>query len=380
MPGQGIGISKRVAQTTIAKWGQLVSEQTEQRYVLLAMMKKKGRIVHGCHGGEYRWVVRYRDHPIKGFIDMDPIDYVRENTKVNANLPWRSYRVTDVISEREKLENGGAQAMISIFKNREEVMRRGAIRQLAGEFFKDGNLAANSADDKWHGIESFMSIGSQTAADLLATTHDDTYAGNSTAVAGLGADAESARVWTPVVVNCDRTPSGGTQRDWADYADEYLRKGFLEASYGAGPEDNIDVALLTKTAFEALLNILDDKERIQVRRGGEAAVVKLGFDKFVEVDGVSVGWDAGVPSSDGTTADGGSNSDNSGAGVTVHGYGFNTSRMKLMCMGPKGSKGIWRARTTFNDDYQADRIFMSHVGNLCFESPRHFVKFADISS
>lgn len=375
MPGQGIGISDRVSKTTLAKWQKRLSVQTIQRYPFLSMLKAKGRIKHVDGGGEFRWIVQYRDHPLGSFIDMDAQDFSRQHLVTNANLPWRSYSVKDVISEREKLENGGEAAIIKILARRDEMMRRGAARQLAGEWFKDGNLAANAAREDFHGIESFMSIGTQTATDDLATSHDDSYAGLSTAVGGLGSDAESARVWTPVVVNCGKQDGSGNTLAWENYADEYIRLGALEASYGAASEDNIDTVLLTKTAFRQLLNILDDKERIIASKGA-SQMAKLGFSNFIELDGVEIGWDAGVPSGDGSTA-GGSNTA-SAAGDTVYGYGFNFDMVSLMLLG-KG-KDLWKVRMTFNDDFQADRIFMGMVGNLCFESPRHFVKFADISA
>src|SRR5690606_23186789 len=120
MPGTGIGISDRVAQVTIAKWAKQVSEQTTNRYVLLKLLQQKGRI-QGCDGGgEYRWPVRYRDHPLGSFIDMDPHAVTRENTKINANLPWSAYSATDAISKRERMENGGEAAMVKIFAKREE--------------------------------------------------------------------------------------------------------------------------------------------------------------------------------------------------------------------------------------------------------------------
>lgn len=381
MAGEGVSTigSDRVAQVTIAKWAKKVSEQTTQRYLLLKMMQEKGR-VQGCDGGgEYRWPVRYRDVPITGFIDMDPVEVTRESTKTNAVLGWRSYRTGDFISRRERLENAGEAAMVKIFASREEDIRRMAIRQLAGEFFKDGNRAAATADgkDEWHGIESFMSIGAQTNTDELATSHDDTYAGLSTAVAGL--DADSTRVWTPVIVNCNRVV-GGSTRAWADYGDEYLRTGFLEAAYGQGAEDNIDVALLTKSAFKDLLNILDDKERVPISRGAGMGSAGFGVETVgaIELDGVKIMWDAGVPLGDGATTYGGSET-GSANGSTVYGYGFNTNRMKLLLLGGGSGKQIWQSEVNYNATYKGHEIFLYLVGNLVFESPRHFVKFAAIS-
>ena len=360
MAGEGVGVSERVAKTTISQWSKMVSEQTVDRYILLKMLQSKGRISYGNSGGEMRWVIRYKDHELKGFPDNSPVSFGRVHTLKNATLPWRGYHLTDAITLREKLEQGGKEAMIKVFANREETIRRAAIRQMSGEWFKDGNTAANAAAETFHGVESFMGItpGSQVASDALATVNADTYAGLSTAVGGI-TGATNDRMWTPVIVSTNKTGAS-----WTDNCDEFIRKLLIEACYGAGPEDNQDLILLTKAAYEELLNKLDDKERLNFKRGTDVGVAKFGFDKFVELDGCSIGWDAGVPATDVN-------------GDTVQGYSFNTSRMKLKVLG-KG-KSLFKSRVTFNDNYQADHIFLYLLGNLQFESPRHFGKLAAIA-
>ena len=361
MAGEGIGVSERVARTTISQWSKMVSEQTIDRYILLKMLQSKGRISYGNSGGEMRWVVRYRDHELKGFPDNAPISFGREHTLLNAKLPWRGYHLTDAITLREKLEQGGKEAMIKVFSNREEVMRRAAGRQLSGEWFKDGNSAANAAAETFHGLESFMSQSAHTATQALCDTQNDTYAGLSTAIGGI-TGATNSKMWTPTIVHTNKTV-GGTPQPWTDKADEYIRKLLIENCYGAGPEDNQDLILLTKDSYEGLLNVLDGKEQLNFRRGESTGVAKFGFDKFVELDGCSIGWDAAVPSTD-------------AAGNTVRGYSFNTSRMKLKVLG--SGKSLFKSRVTFNDNYQADHIFLYLLGNLVFESPRHFGKLADL--
>ena len=107
MAGQGIGISERVAQVTISKWATMVSEQTTRKLPLLGLLKSKGKISYGNHGGEYRWPVRFQDHQLGSFIDGAAQQFARELTLTNANLPWSAYSGQDVITRREKLENGG---------------------------------------------------------------------------------------------------------------------------------------------------------------------------------------------------------------------------------------------------------------------------------
>lgn len=354
----GTGISPRVAKVTIEEWSRTVSEEAEKHLPLLALMRKRGRIKQGdASGGGMRWVVRVKDHQLTGFQDMQPVQFSRLDTKVNAYLPWRGYYLQDAISLREKLENKGPEAIIKIFSGREEVMRRAGVRGLADKFYLDGNLAANAANEEFHGIESFMGISTQTDSDELATTHDDTYGGLSTAVGGL--DSVNTRAWTPVIVNTDRDPGSGVL-SWENYADEYMRLGLLKATYGSGPQDMVDLVCLTQDSYRDFLNLMDQKERLNVDRGQGQGLAALGF-KSISFDGVDVIWDAAVPSTDDD-------------GATVHGYGWTISQMELRLL---NDGKLFTGEITKNDSYRTDNIFLYIVGNLKF-NPRHFVKFADI--
>lgn len=368
MAGEGVGVSQRVALTTIAKWMRALSKQTTQKYAFLSLLQSKGGIEYGCSGGQLRWGVKYRDHDLSAHIDGAPKQFAKVKTLFNAFLPWTGYESSEVITLQEKLEHGGSEAMIEIFAGREKQMREGLLRQMGREWFKDGNAVGSTS---FHGIESFCSVGGQTAADELATAPNDTYAGKSTAYTSLKATAvkgtdEEYGVWSPVIVNTNRTPSGGSLRTWEEYADEYLRLGIIEAQYGTTQEENLDLILLTKTAYRQFVNVVDDKERINIKRGSDAALTALGFSGALEFDGVSIMWDQGIAATDGQSN-------------TVHGYGFNVDQMGLKILGGGKRKTLFGAKVTWNDDYASDRIYMFLLGNLCFYSPRRHVKFCDIS-
>jgi hypothetical protein len=339
-----------------------------EKFVFLKKLQQHGNISFGNHGGELRWVVKYRDHDISGYTDGAPKQFQKVKTVFNAALPWRGYESSDVITEQEKLEHGGEEAVVDIFNSRQQMMKEGLQRQLGREFYKDGNATGN--ERTFHGIESFCSMTGQAAADELATTPNDSYAGTSTAYTALKSAAvkgtdEEYGVWSPVIVNTNRTPSGGSLRNWENYADEYIRLGLIEAERGSQADERCDLILLTKTAYRQLLNIMDDKERVAVTRG-QNSMTEFGFKGGISIDGVDCMWDFGIPGTD-------------GASDVVSGYGLNTSRVKLKILGNKKSKSLWRTRVTWNDDYASTRIWCNLLGNMCFESPRHFIKFAAIS-
>lgn len=370
--GDGVSSSsERVAKATIAEWSKKVSEETKRNLIMVAMLEKKGLISYGHSGGQHRWVVRKSEFGLNGFPDMVPTQVTRLDTKLNAYLPRRGYYVSEAISLREKLEQGGPEAMIKIFDGREKLMREGVIRSLATEFYVDGESAAGIAGEKFHGIESMMGItaGSQSSSDLLATVHADTYAAISTVLGSAAGSVASThpmyRMWTPLIVNTLYNPGSGVQA-WADFAIDYIRALLIRSMVGQGPDDRIDLITLTRDAYENLLNLMDDKERILVNRGSGEELVSLGFRNIVEVDGCPVTWDLAIPATD---VD----------GKTVRGYGWTTSQMELQVLGEKKGKELFTSRLDWNGSYAADVIFMWLLGNLKFNSPRRFGKLVGIA-
>lgn len=368
--GDGIGVSERVAQTTIAEWAKKVGEELTRNLVLLSMLQKKGRISYGHSGGQMRWVVRKAEHPLSGFVDMQPVTFERLNTKENAFLGWRGQKASDIITLREKLENSGPEAMIKAFEVREELIREGVIRAMAEQVYVDGNSAAAVAAEQFHGLESFMGIaaGSQTATSIIATVHNDSYANLNTVVGGVGGDATNTRtnrLWTPVIINTSQTPTAGLKA-WADYGLEYIREMLIRGTYGMGDGERMNLVILNQDAYTSLLNLMDDKERILVNRGAGEELVSLGFTNIVEVDGVPVTWDYACPTTDADSK-------------TVRGYGLNTNKVEFCVLGPKGQKNLFSSRVDFNVSFQADCVFLWLIGNFKFQSPRHFGKLVDIT-
>lgn len=364
MAGGGLGTSQRVAEVTIEKWIKKVSELTVRNLVLLAKLSKKGLMQYGADGHQMRWPIRKSEHQLNPFPDAVPVGYVRKNTKDNAYLGWRGYYLSDTITLREKLEQGGPAAMIKIFNSREKLIRETAMRRLAYEFYKDGGSAAGIAAERIHGIETlFSTIGAQTASDVLATAPQGTYAGLSMVPGAVSTETDMTRIWTPNGVNTNRNPGSGAQ-SWEANADEFIRAGLIRTTYGNSEGDRPDLITTTQEAYEQLCNILDGKERLVVNRGQSADLVSMGFTNVIEVDGCPVMWDLACPTTDAN-------------GDVVQGYGWTTDRLEFHLLGSE--KQVFKAEVTFNDTYRADNIFVYMLGNLRFESPRYFMKFAAIS-
>lgn len=359
--GEGVGVTNRVAHVTIAKWIKKLSDLTKRKLVILAKLEKSGLITYGHHGGQIRWPVEKEEHDFNPFIDGRENTFQRVETTDNAFLGWRGWSMNDFITRQEKLENGGPQAMIEVFNNREKTMRRSAMRRMAAKLYADGNSATGIANNDMHGIESFMGVGAQVDADVDASVHADTYANLSTLEGAVS--TEFTRVWTPNIISTNRNPGAGNQ-DWEDHADEYIRELNIRGQFGQGTDEQLDLCTLNRDAYRDLLNIMDGKEQIQVIRGQSEGMVGIGF-KAVEVDGLPVTWDSAVPTTD-------------GAGAVVRGYGWTTEQMELMLLGP--DKQLFKGDVTFSSTYQGDEIFLWTLGNFRFESPKYFGKLVDLAA
>ena len=364
-PGDGVGVSQRVQRTTISRWNKKLNNEITQEYALLAEMEKRKQIKYiNDGGGQFRWGFHARDVPLGHYVDGTAKSFQRNDLEEVAKLGWRTYDASEIITSLEKAQHKGGHAMIDVFSERSPRIRKGLKRRLAGQFFVDGEAAGFT--EGWHGIESFMGIGPQTVGDELQTSSTDTYGGLPTSFTGLSGGSidlsEGYKCFTPVIVNCNRDTGGGPVL-WDAAGDEYLRVAISEASYGPG--DKLDLILLRKLAMRQLKNILDDKEQVYTDRGqGHPSEVAFGFQK-IWYDGVALMEDVGIPALD-------------PAGRVIHGYGFDMSKIYLKVLNAKPKTTIFSVDVDWSIDYQADKIYWCSFSNLCFDSPRHFAKFANL--
>ena len=370
--GDGIGVTSRVSKVTLSKWIKKVSDQAERKMALVPILRKKGRINTLDGGGDLRWPVRYKYHDLLGHVDGLDRQVSRLNDLVNATLPWAGYEVVDAITPVEKAQNKGESAIVRIFDQKISQMQMSAAQRMAGQLYNDASVAQANIPLPLHGIESMMSIGSQTATAEFQSSSDDTYAGISTSRTVWTSDttAPGYEGWTPVVVNGNRTVSGSAV-DWADAADEYLRAGLLKAHVTNDPDDMCDVVLLTQTRFKDLLNLLDDKERKTVAPDYAESAYGFRPGSTVQYEGAMVNWDAACPASDADSYE-------------VFGYGFNTSKMELCMLDvpgfSRGKDSLFGFAEFLDPGTAASWLRLLFYGQLRFESPRYFVKFSKMGA
>lgn len=347
----------RILKTTRENWSENLADATIEMHPMLKLMQGAGNLVYNCDGTDLKWTVQYKERVLTPYADFDDLAFNRTDIYQTASLDTRGYKLVDAISEKEMLQNKGKHAIIKIFGRMAEDMQKQAGNRLCAEFYVDGNATGNGK--RFHGIESFMSYTSQTASDELATTLNDTYGGLSTAKGNYGGSSgeRSYDFWSPVIVSTNRT---GTA--WSTDADQFLRRAIVDMSRSQLKSESLDLILLTRDSYRALLNLLDSKERVMVDKS-DVGIRKFGFKDTVNFDGVDVTFDPDIPSTDAYSD-------------TVRGYGLTTSKMKLKLLGDS----LWHASgDDFDVSKQSFTWWVGLYGNLVFESPKHFAKFVDLA-
>jgi hypothetical protein len=351
----------RVLHATREQWTKELSDQTLESHALLKLLKER-KNVKFVTGTKMVWTVKFKELALQGHSDMANVTFGRTTLTKKPELDWRAYKMTDSISEQELAENGkGDTQIIDLFADKLKQMEEDANSRLCRELYVDGNATGNEL--KFHGIESFCSVSTQTAGDLFATTLNDSYAGLNTAKGSYDSDSTSRGYdfWSPVIVS-----TNATGETWAAKAVEQLRRGITETRRTMRKDHRLDLIVCNRSNYRAVLDLLDDKERLVVNQAN--SIARFGFGDVVQVDGCDVTIDPDIPSTDG-------NSD------TIRAYGFNTSQMELCILKQPNKKDqLWNASgDVFREDNMAFRFWIGTYGNLKFFSPRHFAKFVDLA-
>jgi len=354
------------ASITINKYIRKVTEEIMRKRVLLAMLQSKGRVTFNNTGLKVDWKVRHKRTPITPFEDGGSIVFTRQNKHKTAQLPYRSYNVSEQMYKADKLMNSGKEAIVKKYSDMTKSLLDDIRDQFSVEVVtRDGNAAGST--NRIHGLESVFSATNN--ASSLVGTNNDTYAGLATARGTYGGTQSSDALWpdgscdsqydfwSPLVVNYNSTlaaSSGGwtsSTKTWTNTCIEALRFAIINTQRNA---NDLDCFILEKNLYRQALDRIADKERVLINRNQDAGMTKLGF-KGVNVDGVDIYWEVGL-----------------NAGV---GYGLCMDELELMSQ--QGQ--LFVSETDFNLEKVADRVAIDFYGNLRMISPRSLCKLAALA-
>jgi len=369
----------RTAATTLADHIRDEEQAWMKNYQLGALLEANGRISYNHGGRGMTWPVRYRKHAMEGNTGETPRNFARKNLWKVAALPnKRGYQATDSISKGEMLENRGEPAIIKLFDDFVERISESMKQGVGPEFYIDGNATGN--EQSWHGLESAFgatqTVTAGTAGAVARTANaadfvgypNDTYAELSTVLGNEGGEGDPVATWpngvndpefdfwSPLLVNYTCSGFSGAADTWAAQGDEALRFGIIHGQRNSLQDGQMTNVLLDRNLYFQLLNLIDNKEQLNVNRGEDWSLVRLGFKNVVGFDGIEVSWETGIP-----------------ANV---GYGLNYKNIELRCM----EDTIFKSEGPFYDEHtQNYNAVVYTLSNMKLNSPRNFVKYLTLA-
>lgn len=356
-----------IAETTIRDYFRDVEDDVVRNRKLLALMQSRGRITFNHSGLAMNWKVRYKRGLMKGYGDMDVVTFVRRNRHKSAELGWRAYTLDESVSKWDKLKNRSTEAIVNVIGDKVKTMSDDVDSQFGDKMYLDGNATGN--EKEIHGFESMMGTsGVQTAAPV--GTPSDTYAEISTTLANYGGSwslsganstwpvgigSEEYDFYSPLIVSYTNSFWAATTDTWPNTCQEALRYGIFHAQRNSGRKGQIDMILLDRELYRQFAEALAAKEHINIQQGGgkRDTLTSLGFGDVIWFEGVEVTSEYGVP-----------------PGV---GYGFNIDYMELCSQQANLFESMGPIA---HEDDKSFRFSVDFFGNMKFESPRNFVKWA----
>jgi hypothetical protein len=265
---------------------------------LLALLKSWGRIKFNVTGPGLNWKVVMDRNDFVPYSDLQEQVFNRPNRYKQAELGWAGYRMSEQISEMERLQNGDSKtAIIKLVADTADRMMDDMGYGFNNELFVDGSLAANAGR-----ISGLKTVLGKTGNSAVAFPVSNTsYAGiDMTPAAYGGALIDGAwpygqmdpnyAFFTPLQVAYDVASTAhwpGTT--WADNCIGALRYGLLYARNRRGAQGRVSQIFVTATMWGQLATEYEEKVRLPVERGEKQSLYNLGFGgEVINFDGVEV--------------------------------------------------------------------------------------------
>lgn len=195
-----------IINSTRHKYMKGASDLTLRKRLLLAMLKRRGRIVYNASGDECRWQVEFSQPGVSAYGDGGVIDFSNHDAYRQLGVDWRGYVATDTMTKKQQRMNSGDEALVKIFQNKQNNLMKAIRNNFAGELYRDGS--APGRENNIHGLETFMKAGACTSGDKVAAPNAEY--GVTRMSTKLGAHGGA---WSS---NAATAPNASLETDWPD--------------------------------------------------------------------------------------------------------------------------------------------------------------------
>ena len=301
-----------IINTTRHKYMKGASDLTLRKRLLLAMMKKRGRIEYNASGDECRWQVEFSQPAVSAYGDSGVVDFSNHDAYRQVGVDWRGYIATDTMTKKQQRMNAGDEALVKVFQNKQNNLMKSISNNFAGELYRDGSAAGR--ENNLHGLETFLGEGTVQATDRVAapsatygTTSMSTvpanYGGDWSA-AGTAPNASLATDWpdgqgsseydffSPKLVNWSSSAWGTASTAWEANAWRVISQTITWLTL-TGDKDGMPTLMpLSGDLFQGYKNAQEVRTRITVPHKESQ---DLGFGNVLNQDGVGLYPDFDCP-------------------------------------------------------------------------------------
>lgn len=355
-----------VVNETAPKFLQGAADNTIRKRLLLAMLKKYGRIKFNENSMTCTWDIEFAEQPVESYGDAGQITFDRSDLLRQLTIDWRGYKATDMMTEKERMMNSGDVQIVDRYGRIMPSLTRAMTNKFGGELFIDGNAAGNG--NRLHGLKSFTGAGTVASGDRIAQP-SDTYAGRSTALAAEGGswtatlstkpNSTVATDWpdgngdasydfmSPKLVNTSSTGWGTGSTSWQDNCEKVLRQTTIWLTRTAGMEGRPTVYEVASDMYYGYCNHQEAKQRVLIPH---KEADDLGFPDVLNQEGVMIQHDFDCPANTG--------------------YGLNVNQMELASLDKVlfGSRG-----PTYDIKSDAYLFMVGFFGNARY-NPKYFAE------
>lgn len=159
-----------VVQANTPLYNRMLTDLTLRDRLLLALLRRKGRIVLNDSGPHMQWRVKMSLPVMETYRDGGVVDFGNHNSKLTLALDWRGYIVKDSMTKKQRFMNTGQAQLFNEYSEKQENISQSLREGFCSELFKDGE--ATNRTEAVHGLETFLGAGTVTSVDRVALPGD----------------------------------------------------------------------------------------------------------------------------------------------------------------------------------------------------------------